>query len=441
MTSSVRVLVLILVVSGVVACSGPSVSLDEDPSKYTEVVSELEARLEDNPDDVETLQRLGTIFMRTNRPARAYDLLKKAFAQDPNDPQTMFFLGLASEGIGKQQAALKLFQRYDEVPQDSQYRTLMEGRYAWLVRQQAQEAARRLVAQEQDLADRDPSPRVVAVLPFEFQGGEDRFQPLGRGLAEMVTTDLTHIRRLKLVERVRLQALLDELELAQSDYVDQSTAPRVGRLLGAGRLVSGSYLVTQDEQLRLDLTLASLVDSGEIPDADAQTGALDQLFQLQKELVYRVVDLLDIELTDRERAAIEPVPTRNLQAFLAYSRGLLEEDRGNFDAASQLYQQAQQLDPTFQAPAQRASQTQGMSAAAGSREKAISAGVQTRSQISSQRARSVINRRLQRMTGFDGLGLGETERNLTEETTANEELLPEPPSPPSPPSSTSGGGG
>lgn len=439
-------LVAALVLGLVAACGGPSVSLNEDPSEYAEQVEELQAYLSDNPDDVEALRTLGTIFMRTNRPARAYDLLKKAYAKEPSDPQTLYFLGLASEGVGKQQAALGLYKKYGEVPSDSDYRTLMEGRYAWLIRQQARASVQRLVENEQQVADREPSPRVVAVLPFEFQGGNDRFQPLGRGLAEMVTTDLANVQQLRIVERIRLQALLDELKLAQTDAVDASTAPRVGRLLGAGRLVSGSYLVTNDDQLRLDLTLASVREGGSVPEADAQTGDLGQLFALQKQLVFRVLNLLDVDLTPRERDAIEEVPTRNLQAFLAYSRGLLEEDRGNFEAAFQSYQQAQQLDPNFEAASQSTTRTQGMTSAAGPRQNAISAGVQTQSRMSSRQAGSMVGNRLRQMSGFrvgGGLRGGGASTlpasNLTEQATTAEELLPLPPPPP-PPSSSSDGG-
>ena len=78
-------LVAALVLGLVAACGGPSVSLNEDPSEYAEQVEELQAYLSDNPDDVEALRTLGTIFMRTNRPARAYDLLKKAYAKEPSD--------------------------------------------------------------------------------------------------------------------------------------------------------------------------------------------------------------------------------------------------------------------------------------------------------------------------------------------------------------------
>lgn len=412
---------------GLSACASPSVSLEEDPEAYADQVENLQARLSERPNDAKALRDLGAIYMRTQRPAQAYDLLKKAFSYQPDDPKTLFYLGLASEGVGKRRAALRLFKKYDEVSRASDYRTLMEGRYEWLVREQAQEDMREMVAREQSIADQQVSERVVAVLPLEFQGADDRYEPLGRGLAAMVTTDLANVSRIKVVERIRLQALLDELKLAQSEYVDASTAPRVGRMLGAGRLVGGSYFVTSDDQLRLDVTLASIGSQIQFPPVEGQTGPLNDLFRLQKLMVFRIIDGLDVQLTPQERARIEEVPTENLQAFLAYCRGLEDEDRGNFGAAERHYNQSQALDPNFEAPQQRKSKMKGLSQAGGPPQNAMAAASQAQTGTTSI---DLLNQRLRNM-GFGPMTAPESSREPAQENdTASPEVLPPPPPPP-----------
>ncbi|HKL87898.1 MAG TPA: CsgG/HfaB family protein, partial [Salinibacter sp.] len=237
--------VLLALSIGVVGCGGPSVTMDQDRTAFEEEENRLERRLEDHPEDGEALRDLGSIYLRTDRPSQAYDALKKAYSRRPDDPKVLFYLGLASEKVGRREAALDLFSKFGEVPEDSKYRTLMEGRYEWLARKQAKRQAQQMIAQEKDQpadVEGQVEPNVVAVVPMEYQGGSEKYQPLGRGLAEMFTTDLANVGRLKVVERVRLQAILDELKLSRSKYIDQSTAPRVGRLLGAGRIVGGSYL-------------------------------------------------------------------------------------------------------------------------------------------------------------------------------------------------------
>lgn len=432
--------IVVVVAVGLVGCGGPSVTMDQDPSAFEEEEGQLEERLSDNPDDAEALRDLGSIYLRTNRPSQAYDALKKAYSQRSDDPKVLFYLGLASEEVGRRQAALKLFGRYGEVPEDSKYRTLMEGRYEWLERQQAERDAREMIAQEEQRPGeeiRDVSADVVAVVPMQYRGGNDQYQPLGRGLAEMFTTDLSNVGRIKVVERVRLQALLDELELGQSEYVDQSTAPRVGRLLGAGRVVGGSYLVTDADELRLQVTLANVATGEQIPQLENERASLDDLFDLQTRVTFSIVDQLGVELTAQERAAIQEVPTQDLQAFLAYSRGLMEEDRGNFGAAAQHFQRAQQIDPNFERAAEQGAKVRSMQQGGGSPENALASEVGDGAQQPTNSSINVLDERLQNM-GASSTGLTEEEdRDPAQEagTAENATELDDPPEPPS-----SGGG-
>lgn len=417
--------------------------MNQDPAAFEEEETRLEDRLSDNPGDGEALRDLGSIYLRTDRPSEAYDALKKAYSKRPDDPKVLFYLGMASEKVGRSQAALKLFGKYGEVPEDSKYHTLMEGRYQWLSRKQAEEQAQELVAQEKKRPDEvgaDVSPNVVAVVPMQYQGGDEKYEALGRGLAEMFTTDLANVERLKVVERVRLQALLDELKLAQSQYVDQSTAPRVGRLLGAGRLVGGSYLVS-GEEVRLQVTLANVASGERIPQLDDQRAGLDNLFDLQTRVTFSIVDQLDVELTPQERAAIEEVPTQSIQAFLAYSRGLMEEDRGNYGAAAQYYQQASQIDPNFQQAQQQQKKARSVQTGGGSQAKALSSALQGEGQQQSEQQSSTINNTDQVLqslgpspsSGMDGdTDGGGGERDGPQESVNAEEeaSLDDPPAPP-----------
>src|SRR5207244_5989084 len=62
--------------------------------------------------------------------------------------------------------------------------------------------------------------------------------------------------------------------------------------------------------------------------------------------------------TPAERVAISERPTRDIQAFLLYSRGLEAQDRGDFAAAAQAFGSAAQRDPGFGAAARQAAASQ-----------------------------------------------------------------------------------
>jgi TolB-like protein len=315
-------------------------------SDYQGEIDGLQRRLAVNPSDAAALRDLGVIYLRTRHFAEANDYLEQAYARDAGDPKTLFHLGMANETLARRDTALRLYEKYADVPRDSPYRRLMQGRYAWLSRRMLREDVAQLVADEATRAADSTSARIVAVFPLVYQGSEDRYRPLARGLAEMISVDLARVNTLRVVERIRLQVLLDELALSQTQYIDPSTAPRVGRLLGAGRLVSGSYNVLGGDNLRLEPAVAAL-ETAELLQLDAHAEALRNLFLVQKAVIFDLLNRLEIELSNEERQEIEFIPTQNIQAFLAFSRGLLEEDNDQFGAAAQWYGQAAALDPGF----------------------------------------------------------------------------------------------
>jgi tetratricopeptide (TPR) repeat protein len=343
--------------------SGPVVM--GDPDDFADRIRTLEQRLADDPDDPEALRDLGVVYVRAQRPAQAYSLLKRAAERDADDPRTLFFFGLASEQVGRREAALDLFARYEQVPASSRYRELMRGRYAWLSRQAARDQLReRLTAEQQD-SRLLVSARVLAVLPLDYEGEDERYAPLGRGLSQLILSDLANIGDLTVVERIRLQALLDEIELGRSEAIDPSTAPRAGRLLGAGRLVGGSYTVTRGRELQVNFALAEIARGGRFPDLGSQTAPLREIIQLQKRAVFRILDEFNIQITPAEREAIEKIPTEDLQAFLAFCRGLESESQGAHAVAAQFFGQAVALDPGFEMAASMKEEAEGLSKAGG----------------------------------------------------------------------------
>jgi tetratricopeptide (TPR) repeat protein len=170
--------------------------------------------------------------------------------------------------------------------------------------------------------------------------------PLQKGLAQMLITDLSKVRKLRVVERLKLQRLLEEMKLGATGLVDPKTAPRVGKLLGTQKLVSGAFTDLTQENMRIDASLTETATSS-ISEVKEVTGKLVTIFRLEKQLAFQVIDELGIRLTKEEREAIQKIPTESLLAFIAYSKALDFEDRGMYDRARQEYQKALAIDPNF----------------------------------------------------------------------------------------------
>ena len=70
------------------------------------------------------------------------------------------------------------------------------------------------------------------------------------------------------------------------------------------------------------------------------------------------VRVLGVAITPAERRDLTERPTADLQAFLAFSRGLEAEDRGDFAAAEANYSAALARDPNFRAARDRRTSAQ-----------------------------------------------------------------------------------
>ena len=214
------------------------------------------------------------------------------------------------------------------------------------LRTQAAQTAKLALARESTLTTLEPEPSTLAVLPVTI-AGDSSLQPLSRGLAELLTSDLALVRSLRLLERVQIGALLDELKLGQSDRAEASTAARVGRLLRAERMVQGVASITENGPVRLQATVVR--GDGTVRSGAQANGTFKQLLDLEKQLVFSLATQLGIQLTDAERQRILRQGPRNLAAFLAYSEGLDALDRGDYRAAAAAFSTAVRADPSFQA--------------------------------------------------------------------------------------------
>ena len=401
-----------------------------DLADSEEQISELQAYLMENPSDAEALRDLGVIYLQARQFGQASTYLEQAFALDPNDPQTLYNLGLANETLANRDTALRLYEKFLDVPRTSPYRRLMEGRYEWLSKRILRDQVER-IASDETVGASETSPRIVAVFPFSYQGSEERYEPLARGFAELVSVDLANVEEIRVVERIRLQVLLDELELAQSDYIDPSTAPRVGELLGAGRLITGSYNVIGKENLRLDGAFLEL-ETSEVAALVSQSDQLRNLFLMQKTFVFNLIEEMDITLTPQERDNIEFIPTQNIQAFLAYSQGLREEDAGAYGMAAGFYRRASRLDPNFSLAVQAAERASTMASV----DMDVSELITQSSDVESMNTMDVdlMGLRIEMMNNELGSGIvpGDESREPANETSGGGGLLPSPPRPPAP---------
>ena len=205
--------------------------------------------------------------------------------------------------------------------------------------------ARQALEQEAALVSA-PAPNTLAVLYFHNTTGSAQLDPLQKGLAFMLMTDLSKLEQLQLVERVKLQALVDELDLGISGLVDTDTAPRVGRLLQATYVVGGNLSKAQEAELAILSDMLKVPDESVIGNPETR-GMLDQIFALEKELLFQIIEILKVELTPEEKIELEKPLTTDLDALFSLFRAMDSSDKGNYRRAEILYKKALGKDPAL----------------------------------------------------------------------------------------------
>ena len=342
----------LVLVATVAALLIPSVSTAQNAA----AIARLEKARAARPNDAAVARSLGIAYYKQGKFTEARTHLDQAVRMDPRDGSASLYLGLTAEQQKDLAGAKAAYQTYVRFGRTSRVRRQLEARLAAITRQEIEVAAKAAVAQEQQLSTQMGQATAVAVMPFTFTG-DTALSALERGFAELVTIDLARSSRITVVERARLQAIRDELALQASGATDSATNVRTGKIIQAGRIVKGSILQSQGQRLRVDAAIIETQTSRATGDGSVSENTLEQLFAIEKAIVLDLFNDLGVVLTTAERNAIEERPTRSLQAFLAYSKGLKLEDEGKYEEASRSFGEASRLDPSFGAAAVKSSET------------------------------------------------------------------------------------
>ncbi|WP_028567024.1 CsgG/HfaB family protein [Salisaeta longa] len=190
-----------------------------------------------------------------------------------------------------------------------------------------------------------PGMQTLAVMDFSNNSIDqrERFQGLSKGLPAMMINYLNQGTDLKVIERERIEWLLNELKLQQKEgIVDQSTAVRTGKLLGANAVVFGSYTVFEDRMMIQARVVK--VETGEILLGEQVMGKPDEFYTLIEDLSMEITRSLNVAVKEQKMGGSD---TKSLDAMMAYSDGLNLLEDGKYRAAYEKFLQAAEYDKSF----------------------------------------------------------------------------------------------
>jgi TolB-like protein len=196
----------------------------------------------------------------------------------------------------------------------------------------------------------EPERSVVAVVRFDNNTGDARYDNLGRAMSSMMISDLSAIERIQLFERERMEVVMAEQNLQYSGRVDEETAVTLGMIVGAQYMVFGSF-VTMDPEMRID-TRVTKTETAEIVTTADVRGQNQSLFDLQQQLADTLIAGFELVLTEEERTLLRARQEANriddVETMIAYSEALCLLDYGAYPEALEAIQRAQSAAPGSQ---------------------------------------------------------------------------------------------
>lgn len=209
-------------------------------------------------------------------------------------------------------------------------------------------AATPAVAQQ---ATQDTRPG-MAVLPFENGGsfGRDRedFDALRGGIAAVLIEELAQNPAVRVVDRAVINQMINEQNLARDGRVDAATAARIGKLVGAKYMVTGSFIDAYGD-FRVTARIID-VETGEIIKVVSNDETMRnrrEMFKIFQNVATKL--MAGVNLPALPRQVAQAAERRNIptEALTFYSRALLYEDRGDKPKAAEYYRRATDAFPGY----------------------------------------------------------------------------------------------
>lgn len=275
--------------------------------------------------------------------------LERTKSVSPGNYAVPYYLGLVYLREGNRDSAIAEWENYLAVAPEDFNSVSVREQLTVLRLDQMADYAKQIVGQgSTDSLEGRLNENTLAVLNFKNLATPD-FIPFIKALTMILTTDLSKVSQLVLVERLKAQAVVDEMKLGATGIADPETASKAGRFLLARNVIWGAVGSPRTDAVRITAIVGETLGPSDPVEVTSE-GALDQFFDLEKQLVFGILAALGINKADLSPSALQSVEkyyTTNYKAFMFFGEGLDNLDRKDFARAKEAFKQAVDADPNF----------------------------------------------------------------------------------------------
>ena len=211
-------------------------------------------------------------------------------------------------------------------------------------------------------AQKNENPTVAIMQFTNGSFGKDArdYDGLSKGIPAFLITDMSANPNLRVLERDQVQRLVDEQKLVTGGQVDQATAVKIGKLLGAHHMIWGTYWIYPKGNFRIDARAVD-VESGLIEHVERVDDRADNIMTSIGMLASKLntgmhlppmpaLRTRDASPPPGAQQAAAPAPTPKLPMRVAvmYGKALDMKDHGEKGKALELFNAVLKEFPSYE---------------------------------------------------------------------------------------------
>lgn len=296
--------------------------------------------------DKEAMTGIGIVYLHMHKYENAVKVFEKVLLKDPGYGKALFHLGLTKEATGSNAEALDVYGRYFDTQPMDPYRHAMLARKDYLIEKWADREIQDRISNQSFIDPDMMDTKQIAVLYFMNLNNNPDWMLLQTGLCDLLISDLSKVKQFNVISREKVDAVLNQMRIMPEELLKDELTDEVAGILGVRILVRGSYMILDNMTMTMDV---EFYDSSKnhLSRKENFEGDISNIFQVEKEIVLKLMDYNSIHMDPVERDRILEIPTENIEAFLEYSQGIYQMDVGNIEQAQIHFTNALHLDNRF----------------------------------------------------------------------------------------------
>ena len=182
----------------------------------------------------------------------------------------------------------------------------------------------------------------LAIVYFENNTGDEDLDHWRKAIAELLITDLSQSKYIKVLSRDRLYNILDQNDLLEAESYSSEDLKKIANRGGVNHILQGGY-AKADNTFRVNYSLQKM-DTAEIIGSDSMEGEGEKsIFYMVDELTNRIKT--NLKLSHEEIASdldkkVEEITTSSPEAYKYFSEAIGYESKGNLPEAIRSYERA-----------------------------------------------------------------------------------------------------